>query len=515
MSLVKVIPYFFLLVLAASCATISAPSGGEKDTVAPKPIKFYPENQSLNFSSQSILIEFDEFIALNSPKQNIIVSPPLEYPLEVIAKGKSMTISFKDTLRANTTYNFFFAGAVKDFTEGNDTTFSYVVSTGPEIDSLSLSILVKDAFTAKPQADVWVLAYDSPEAGNIDSIRPLYLAKTNKTGMARLEYLANKPLWLYALSDLNGNLNLDLGQDKVGFVGEQLIPGDSIIASIRMYTPPDTSIKIVSKTYDHPGLVTIVFNKECDLHDKILSDGVSNVFVSKDTMQVFLNDDYIRKGNYSLSIDNGEDTLTYTFYIPDDLKENSAKLLGPDRNSFSHTNGIRFKCARPIVDYFEDKIHVNYDTVNVPVQIELDSNDSRYLWVKGNFIASKAYNVRIEEGAVIGTNAWRNDSLFRAFNTYPDNYFGKISYKGAREGLLQLTKEEAVVWEGPVNESSNIVLDKLFPGKYQFRLIEDLDGDERWTSGNHRIGIQPETVYYYPEEIDLRTGWDVEIDWQE
>lgn len=515
MSIIRTIHYLFVLVLIASCATISAPTGGDKDTAAPKPVRFYPENQALNFSSQSILIEFDEFISLNSPKQNIIVSPPLKYPLEVIAKGKTATISFKDTLRKNTTYNFYFAGAIKDFTEGNDTTFSYVLSTGEMIDSLSLSVLVKDAFTSKPQADVWVLAYDSPESGNIDSLRPLYLAKTDKGGRAKLNYLANKPLWLYALNDLNGDLNLNVGQDKLGFVGEQVIPGDSIVPSIRMYATLDTSLKIISKTYDHPGLITLVFNKECDLSNKILSDGVADIRVSNDSMQVFLSDDYIKKGNYTLSIDNTRDTLVYTFYIPNDLTSFSSNLEGPARNSFSHTNGLRFKCDRPIKQYLEDKISVKYDSVELPIRIEIDSTDKRFIWIRGDFAPSKAYTVKIQEGAIQGSNAWQNDSLFKAFNTYPENYFGKITYNGERKGLLQLTKEEIVVWEGGVDVSSVILLDKLTPGKYQFRMIEDTDGNGKWSPGNHHMGVQPEKVYYYPNEIDLRTGWDIEIEWRE
>lgn len=515
MSLTRIILFLFVIVFVASCATISAPKGGAKDTIAPKPVRFYPENQALNFSSQSILIEFDEFISLNSPKQNIIVSPPLKYPIEVVAKGKTVTISFKDTLRKNTTYNFYFAGAIKDFTEGNDTTFSYVVSTGDNIDSLSLSVLVKDAFTSKPQADVWVLAYDSPESGNIDSLRPLYLAKTDKAGKARLNYLANKPLWLYALKDLNGDLNLNVGQDKLGFLGEQIIPGDSLVPSIRMYETLDTSLKIVNKTYDHPGLVTLVFNKECDLSNKILSDGVVDTKVNRDTMLVFLSDDYITKGNYTLNIENAQDTLVYTFYIPNDLTRFNSKLEGPSRNSFSHTAGLRFKCDRPIKQFIEEKISVILDSIELPLRIEIDSTDDRYIWLRGKFAPSKAYSVKIQEGAVQGINAWQNDSLFKAFNTYPENYFGKITYSGERTGLLQLIKEEAVIWEGLVDASSTITLDKLVPGKYQFRMIDDVDGNGKWSIGNHHTGIQPESVFYYPDEIDLRTGWDIEIEWRE
>jgi len=34
-----------------------------------------------------------------------------------------------------------------------------------------------------------------------------------------------------------------------------------------------------------------------------------------------------------------------------------------------------------------------------------------------------------------------------------------------------------------------------------------------WDTGNYSEGIQPEGRIFYPEEIDVRSNWDLEIDW--
>lgn len=60
------------------CANVVSPSGGPKDTVPPIVLQASPENQSTNFSGKEIHITFDEYVTLNNPNNNIMISPPLE-----------------------------------------------------------------------------------------------------------------------------------------------------------------------------------------------------------------------------------------------------------------------------------------------------------------------------------------------------------------------------------------------------------------------------------------------------
>ncbi len=51
------------------------------------------------------------------------------------------------------------------------------------------------------------------------------------------------------------------------------------------------------------------------------------------------------------------------------------------------------------------------------------------------------------------------------------------------------------------------------PGNYSLRIIEDNDKNGKWTSGDYNKKQQPEKVYYYPENIEVRAGWDNDINW--
>ena len=59
----------------ASCAQVVSPTGGLRDETPPKIIQSIPENETINFKGNKIMIEFDEFAILKDLKDNLLVSP--------------------------------------------------------------------------------------------------------------------------------------------------------------------------------------------------------------------------------------------------------------------------------------------------------------------------------------------------------------------------------------------------------------------------------------------------------
>ena len=54
----------------------------------------------------------------------------------------------------------------------------------------------------------------------------------------------------------------------------------------------------------------------------------------------------------------------------------------------------------------------------------------------------------------------------------------------------------------------------LSPGTYGVRIIEDVNGNLKWDSGKFLSKELPEKVFYYPEDITIRSNWDVVLDWK-
>src|SRR5689334_3105816 len=108
-----------LCFVAIGCANVVAPSGGLKDTEAPKLLKGTPENFSVHFLTKKVRLDFNEYIQLKDISRELIISPPLKETPEFILKNKSVFFEIEDTLLPNTTYTFNFGKAISDITEGN------------------------------------------------------------------------------------------------------------------------------------------------------------------------------------------------------------------------------------------------------------------------------------------------------------------------------------------------------------------------------------------------------------
>ena len=46
-------------------------------------------------------------------------------------------------------------------------------------------------------------------------------------------------------------------------------------------------------------------------------------------------------------------------------------------------------------------------------------------------------------------------------------------------------------------------------GTYFVRVIADKNGNGRWDAGDPAKFEQPEAVYFYPQKIPVRVGWEV------
>lgn len=70
------------------CAQISAPTGGPKDDTPPVPVRIDPPSESVNIRPDRLVLHFDEFVALRSPQQQLVVSPPLGTAPEWRIRGR-------------------------------------------------------------------------------------------------------------------------------------------------------------------------------------------------------------------------------------------------------------------------------------------------------------------------------------------------------------------------------------------------------------------------------------------
>ena len=127
-SLMRYPLYIIIIILFASCARRSSPSGGEKDSIPPVLIASNPKINSINFDKDEIRLTFDEWVTLEKLEQQFIISPPLEkknYEIKPLSGAtKKILISFLDSLQEKTTYTLNFGNSIVDNNERNKKTMT-------------------------------------------------------------------------------------------------------------------------------------------------------------------------------------------------------------------------------------------------------------------------------------------------------------------------------------------------------------------------------------------------------
>lgn len=213
------------LLLLVCCANPVAPTGGPQDTEPPLLLLAEPENGAVNFEMDEIRLTFNEFVQLKGLQQQFLSSPPFIKNPETKVRGKTLFIDLDEDLRPNTTYSLYFGDAIVDFTEGNPlSNFRYVFSTGPVLDSMEMEGKIFNAYTLKPEKDVFVMLYDDYR----DSIpyleRPYYISRTNEEGLFKFTNLRDIPYKIFALRDVNANLIYDQPNEEIGFIDSLVYP---------------------------------------------------------------------------------------------------------------------------------------------------------------------------------------------------------------------------------------------------------------------------------------------------
>ncbi|MEP6514156.1 MAG: Ig-like domain-containing protein [Parafilimonas sp.] len=201
--------YFLFLFLISkilfltSCANIIPPTGGLKDTLPPVLIAAKPTDSALNFKTNKITLEFNEYIQLDNDWLNkVIVSPYPDQSPSIQSKLQTVSIRMRDSLKPNTTYAINFGNTLKDVNEGNAyKNFTYVFSTGNKLDDGKISGQVILAETGAVDSTLIVILHTNLNDTAVKKDRPLYFTRLDGGGNFEFNFLPRKQYNIYAVPD--------------------------------------------------------------------------------------------------------------------------------------------------------------------------------------------------------------------------------------------------------------------------------------------------------------------------
>ena len=77
-----------------------------------------------------------------------------------------------------------------------------------------------------------------------------------------------------------------------------------------------------------------------------------------------------------------------------------------------------------------------------------------------------------------------------------------------------LDQKEKVIKEYTINGDTKLTINYLDPATYIFKLICDDNRNGKWDTGNFKLRQQPERVFYFNQNIETKSGWDMEYTWK-
>lgn len=524
----KNLTFVTAILLMWSCANMKRPEGGPRDLTPPKLVKATPANMTRNFNAKQITLEFDEFFKLSNQYQEISMSPAQEKLPEYNIRGTSLVIDFKDTLQKNTTYVINFGKSIADVNESNALkNFTYVFSTGPHIDSLSISGSVTNTQTQQKEKDIAVLLYPlSKDTAFYKKKKPAIFALTDSSGNFSLNNLKEDRYRIYALKETSPNKIYDNDAELVGFIKDTInLTKDTSNIQLRIFQQEPTNFRFVDRRFDTDGKVLLAFNKPLQKPSiKILNPAnldnqkILEYSSKRDTALM-----YMRTMDFdSLSIQVADNNKPLdTVVLRKNRKESFQKVV---KLSFNTGNDNKLKPGTdliitanlPIETINSTLITLKEDSATVSgFNITKDST-SRKLSMKYRWKQNATYQVTLADDALTDLFGNKNKTTGKKFDIdKPENYSIltlKITVPEPNKNyVIQLYRDEKTILRSDViTKSTSVVYNNYINGKYHVKVIYDANKNGRWDSGNVKEGRQPENIWLYDKEITLRPNWDAE-----
>jgi hypothetical protein len=507
----------FLYLLTMSCAQIGVPSGGEIDKTPPKIISISPELGATDVSIEaggSIEVTFDEYVNVRGLSSQLLISPPFSKPIEWSIRKKTITFTWPEPLIKDVTYVFQFGDAVIDLHEGNSTDdFIHAFSTGKNLDTLSLSGTVMDAFSGSAITGVRIFLFDSEVL--VDSItkgiNPKFIGTTNEQGLFTIRYLPEGNYRVMAVDDTDRNYHWTDGESLA--IYEEIIEvkgQDSLKSVMRMQETSSSLVKyFINASRDSLGLIEIEMSQKFDSNDSLY---IGNLDSYSEGVNMWV---------WGNSIDDesivwrGKDTLKVSEIRV--VETTNLEVINGPKGKILTDNNVEIKFTRPIEEVADSLFVI---TRMDSTELEIDSvwikeNDPFSLEIEAKYKRGEGYELNILPGAVLGQGGQELlDSASFKWSTFERNELGEIEVIINRGGWLELISANGeVVKEMELSEGQKAIFKNLTPGTYAIKWKGDSNSNGSWDPVSLSKWKSPEAAEIMKTKVKVKADWSHQIKW--
>ena len=441
----------WISVFHTSCAVMVPPNGGPKDSIPPVLQLATPALNTLDFNTNKIVLNFDEYVEIKAIQDNLIVSPLPKINPIIDYKLKTVTIKLKDTLLPNTTYSLNFGNGLVDINEGNALKgFNYIFSTGKYIDSNRISGNVILAETGAYDSTLIAVLHSNLNDTAVLKTKPVYMAKIDGKGDFHFEHLPNKKFNLFVMPNDYAKRYDD---------------------STKMFAFADSSIQSSS----NPVSVKLFAYEEAKKKEK-------KVLPKPDK----------KKLTYTNSLDN----------YRQDLLNKSLTLTFSNKLKQGDSTKVK------LVDTSFRTIETALVTIDTALSRIIISNK----WYPSDTL--KLIVDKSAATDTFGHTIDKTDTIKFVVNRNEDYGSLKIRFKNldlSKNPVILFFNNDILVESRPIVQKE--LFYKLFhPGEYDVRILFDDNKNGIWDPGNYKTRKQPERVQKFKNRIPVKANWENEAE---
>lgn len=542
MTLIERLLLITLVILLHSCAKQSTPMGGPKDLDPPKLLETNPLKNTVNSKPEIITLDFDEYIKIENPNKQIIITPRINKDeMEVLAMKNRVTIKLNQKLEENTTYVFNFQKSIADITEENPAeNLKLVFSTGEKIDSLTFSGKVNFLFPQREEnmKDVLVGLYPTSDTTDVLTGPPYYIGQADTTGYFQIPNIKAGEYNAFAYHDINNSLKAEDKTEAYAFLNETINIKENI-EEIQFYlSKADLSpIKInrSSQSGTNYDIILSKFVAETKITHPKLNKELFYRIKEKNIRFYYKNfegDSTAIGLTLKDSVGFQKDTILYAKFQESDRTKEKIEIAINSGINFVKNFTAELTFNKPIKEIKYDSLFVKYDTATIiPIrnkQVYLrDSLDLTKIYIDINIpdtLKYEIFKVFASDSTFIDveglTNEKKIEGTYRKLKkeVLADALRVKINNDQYPMILELLDSKDKLVRQHILKDKNEYVFLNLEAGTYRIRVIEDLNQNGRWDPSNLLEKRQAEPIYYHvntenknSRDIILKAGWDNEI----
>jgi len=520
-----------LTIAAVSCARIIAPSGGPEDEQGPQLISSSPLTGETNFIQNTLTFTFNERVQARSLETDLIITPKPKGSFRTRINKNVITLTFFEPLEENTTYSLNFANSVQDVTNNNPVeNLGISFSTGPYIDSLTVSGQILNLYTQDPVENALVSLYRLQDSLDIIKGPASYYSKTDSTGNYLFQNLPSDQFRIYSAIDKNNNSQADSDKEKYGFYPDTLVLNSSLSNIDMTLQNLDTEELRTVSARSFGSYYDISFNKAVNTFKVIsLGDFVYHPF-STDKIRFYrTNTTYNDTTQLVYSVvDSLNTTLldTANFYFSESklAPASFSFRFEPDVTGILSFDTLQLTFSKPILTFNTDSLSFKKDSLNT---VPFDA--STYIW--------NEYNTKL---SIPVSSAELFDQQYPSvvMDIKPAAFISadRDTSKGLQKTISLLKTEDTAVIIGSINTALTNVIVQLLDnrslkvirettsksfqfeflpaGQYQVRVIFDRNANGKWDIGNILTNEMPEPAKFYFDDfyntktIEVRKNWE-------